>query len=451
VPKITEGAGRRNAKLAAIPLGLAGRAVAGAGKRLAGKDKDEVQLELLEKTAEQLFDVLGELKGGAMKVGQALSIYEAAIPEQFGEPFREALTKLQAEAPPMPAKKVHQVLDQQLGTKWRDRFLDFNDEPAASASIGQVHRATWSDGRAVAVKVQYPGADHALRADLKTLRRMGSLIEKLVPAADVKAMVDELIDRTDDELDYQSEANYQRQFAKAYADDPDFYIPKIIASAPKVVVSEWVDGIPLSKIISAGTQAQRDDAAAKMSIFELSSPVRAGLLHGDPHPGNFRIMPDGRFAVLDFGAVGTYPDGLDPIIGKIFGLARDEKYDELRAALEEGHFIPPDFHGRISTEEMVAFLGSYTEPLKYDEFHFTREWLQDMSNVSTDPDNVMQGYKLVRNLNAPKEYVMLGRVLAGCVGIAAQLEANIHYHDIAAAWIPGYCDEVKDPEYFPAA
>jgi predicted unusual protein kinase regulating ubiquinone biosynthesis (AarF/ABC1/UbiB family) len=115
--EITRGQGRRNAKLAALPLGMAGRAVGGLGKRMTGKSKDEVNAELMNKTAEQLFAVLGELKGGAMKVGQALSIMEAAIPDEFGEPFREALTKLQAEAPPMPAKTVHKVLDQQLGTR----------------------------------------------------------------------------------------------------------------------------------------------------------------------------------------------------------------------------------------------------------------------------------------------------------------------------------------------
>ena len=212
---ITRGQHRRNARLATLPIGMAGRAAAGFGKRMVGKDKDEVNQELLEKAADQLFSVLGELKGGAMKVGQAMSIMEAAIPDEFGEPFREALTKLQAEAPPLPAPKVHKVLDQQLGTKWRQRFREFSDEPAASASIGQVHKGVWSDGREVAVKVQYPGADHALKADLKTLSRMSGLLQKLSPGTDVKAMMDELIDRTEAELDYLGEADNQRAFAKA--------------------------------------------------------------------------------------------------------------------------------------------------------------------------------------------------------------------------------------------
>ncbi|GAB10029.1 hypothetical protein GOARA_050_00920 [Gordonia araii NBRC 100433] len=421
--------------MAALPIGVAGRAVGGLGKRIAGKSKDEVNQELMEKTAEQLFAVLGELKGGAMKVGQALSIMEAAIPEEFGEPFREALTKLQAEAPPLPAKKVHAVLDQQLGTKWRERFLEFNDEPAAAASIGQVHRAVWSDGREVAVKVQYPGADHALRADLKTLGRMSGLIQKLSPGTDVKAMVDELIDRTDAELDYLGEAENQRVFAKAFDGDPDFLVPKVVASAPKVVVSEWMSGTPLSKLITEGTQEQRNLAAARMAQFEISSPYRTGLLHGDPHPGNFFIADDGRFGVLDFGAVGHYPDGLPAETGPILKLARDRDYDELRNLLVATDFIRPSHANKVTAADLEAYLKPFVDPLYTDEFHFTRKWLQRAAGNATD----MRGdvYKTSRNLNVPKAYVMVFRVLLGCVGIASQLEAHAPYRAIMSEWVPG--------------
>ena len=168
-----------------------------------------------------------------MKVGQALSVMEAAIPEQYGKPYREALTKLQKDAPPLPAAKVHRVLDAQLGTKWRERFSSFDDKPVASASIGQVHKAVWSDGREVAVKIQYPGADEALRADLKTMQRMVSVLKQLSPGADVQGVVDELIERTEMELDYRLEADNQRAFAKAYEGDPKFLIPHIVASSPE--------------------------------------------------------------------------------------------------------------------------------------------------------------------------------------------------------------------------
>src|SRR6202051_3672421 len=234
VADIRRGPAPRNAKLASLPVGIAGRAALGFGKRLTGKSKNDVNAELMEKAANQLFTVLGELKGGAMKVGQALSVMEAAIPEQFGEPYREALTKLQKDAPPLPANKVHRVLDAQLGTKWRERFSSFEDKPVASASIGQVHKAVWSDGRDVAVKIQYPGADEALRADLKTMQRMVGMFKQLSPGADVEGVVDELIERTEMELDYRLEADNQRSFAKAYEGHPHFVDPHIVASAPKV-------------------------------------------------------------------------------------------------------------------------------------------------------------------------------------------------------------------------
>src|SRR6478609_2153389 len=233
VTDIKRGRAARNAKLASLPVGMAGRAALGFGKRLTGKSRDEVNAEFMDKAAQQLFTVLGELKGGAMKVGQALSVMEAAIPDQYGKPYREALTKLKREAPPLAAAKVHRVLDAQLGTKWRERFASFDDTPVASASIGQVHKAVWSDGREVAVKIQSPGAD-------------------------VQGVVDELIERTEMELDYRLEADNQRAFAKAYEHHPHFVVPHIVASAPKVVIQEWVEGIPLSQIIHDGTQEQRD-------------------------------------------------------------------------------------------------------------------------------------------------------------------------------------------------
>lgn len=437
---ITRGRGRRNAKLAALPLGMAGRAAAGFGKRLTGMSKDEVNADLMEKTAEQLFEVLGTLKGGAMKVGQALSIMEAAIPEEFGEPFREALTKLQAEAPPMPAATVHKVLDQQLGTRWRERFASFDDEPAASASIGQVHRAVWSDGRAVAVKVQYPGADHALKADLKTLGRLSGLIQKLSPGTDAKAMIDELIDRTEDELDYLGEADNQRAFAAAFDGDPDFVVPKVVASAPKVIVSEWIEGTRLSKIITDGTREQRNSAATKMTTFEFSSPARVGLLHGDPHPGNFFVMDDGRFGVLDFGAVGRYPDGLPPQTGHILALARDKHYDELVEVLVEHNFIRPEFAGKVTPDDLANYLKPYVDPLYEDSFHFTRKWLQRAAGQATDLNGDV--YKTSRHLNLPAEYVMVFRVLLGCVGIAAQLYAEAPYRAIMYRWVPGLDEEL---------
>ena len=196
----------RTAKLAALPLGFAGRATWGLGKRIGGRSAEIVGRELQQRTAEQLFKVLGELKGGAMKFGQALSVFESALPEEIAGPYRAALTKLQEAAPPMPTRTVHAVLAERLGEDWRELFEEFEDKPAAAASIGQVHRAVWHDGREVAVKVQYPGAGEALLSDLAQLSRFARLLGPLIPGMDIKPLITELRDRVSEELDYALEA-----------------------------------------------------------------------------------------------------------------------------------------------------------------------------------------------------------------------------------------------------
>ena len=202
-------AAARTAKLAGLPLGYAGRATLGLGRRLGGRPAEVVAAEVQARTAEQLFKVLGELKGGAMKFGQAMSVFEAALPENLAGPYRETLTRLQESAPPLPARTVHRVLARELGAGWRDRFREFDDVPAAAASIGQVHRAVWSDGRDVAVKIQYPGAGEALLSDLTQIGRMSRLVGMLVPGLEVKPLIAELKARVAEELDYELEASSQ--------------------------------------------------------------------------------------------------------------------------------------------------------------------------------------------------------------------------------------------------
>ena len=186
--------------------------------------------EVQARTAEQMFKVLGELKGGAMKFGQALSVFEAALPEELTGPYRATLTKLQDAAPPMPAATVHKVLAEDLGPRWRSRFKEFDDFPAAAASIGQVHRAVYRDGRDVAVKVQYPGAGPALISDLNQVARVARVAAGWVPGLDIKPIMAELKARVTEELDYGLEAKAQAAFAKAFAGDPTS--PYLLSSPP---------------------------------------------------------------------------------------------------------------------------------------------------------------------------------------------------------------------------
>ena len=378
-----------------------------------------------------MFAVLGELKGGAMKVGQALSVFEAGMPDRYAEPFREALTKLQAEAPPLPEEEVEKVLDTQLGLRWRERFAEFDGEAAAAASIGQVHRAVWSDGREVAVKVQYPGADEALRSDLRQLRRLAPLLRPLNPGTDVKGVIDELYDSAVSELDYRHEADTQRVFAAAFTDDPKIRVPSVLASSPKVLVTEWADGRALSKVAADADQEERDRAAELLAEFQFSSPTRVGMMHGDPHPGNFLLDDDGRMVVLDFGAAIALPDGFPPILTSMMRLALQNRGDELVTLMTRAGYV-----GRSGLEpaDALAFLGPFIEPMREPSFHFDRAWMQGILAVYGDFSG--REFRTSRAFTLPREYALIHRVLSGSVGMLCQLEATAPYRQIVQDWMP---------------
>jgi predicted unusual protein kinase regulating ubiquinone biosynthesis (AarF/ABC1/UbiB family) len=423
--------------LASLPLSAAGRATLGLGQRLVGRDKDEISTELQRRTAEQLFEVLGTLKGGAMKFGQALSVYEAAIPDEYAAPYREALTKLQNAAPPMPKATVHRLMAQQFGTGWAARFSEFDDTAAAAASIGQVHRAIWKDGREVAVKLQYPGAEAALRADLDQLFRVAPLIGMVIPGTQIRPLLTELRDRILEELDYAAEADNQRAFAAGYAGDDDFQVPRVVASAPKVIVSEWVDGISLGRIIASGTTEQRDRSGTLLTKLHFEAPNRVGLLHADPHPGNYMLTPDGRLAVIDFGSVARLPDGSPPIIGQVTRLALAGRSTEVLQALRDEGFVPTDYHP--DPDLLMDYVVPFIEPLRHETFHFTRSWMQEqaqrMSNFSSEES------KMARRLNLPPSYLLIHRVTFGSIGVMCQLDATAPFREMVTRFLPGFTDE----------
>ncbi|MER5934330.1 AarF/ABC1/UbiB kinase family protein [Streptomyces sp. NPDC002054] len=428
----------RTAKLAALPLGIAGRATWGLGKRIGGKSAEIVARELQQRTAEQLFRVLGELKGGAMKFGQALSVFESALPEEVAGPYRAALTKLQEAAPPLPAATVHRVLADRLGEDWRELFVSFEDKPAAAASIGQVHRAVWHDGREVAVKVQYPGAGEALLSDLKQLSRFAGLLGPLIPGMDIKPLIKELRNRVAEELDYELEAESQRIHAEAFEGDPDVLVPDVVHQGDEVLVTEWVEGVPLSEVIQDGTAEERDRAGQLLARFLFSGPARTGLLHADPHPGNFRLVTgaDGtvRLGVLDFGTVDRLPGGLPKSIGVSLRMTlqgdAEAVYEQLRAEgfVKESIALDPD--------TVLDYLRPIIEPAELAEFTFTRDWIRGQAARIADPRS--PAHQLGKQLNLPPSYLLIHRVTLSTIGVLCQLGATVRLRDELEAWLPGF-------------
>lgn len=432
----------RTAKLAGLPMGIMAKRASALGRQMmTGAARDgKIPDELVNDAAEQVFAVLGELKGGAMKLGQALSVLEAGIPPRFADNYREALIRLQAEAPPMPTKDAHRMLDLQLGSRWRQRFESFEDKPVAAASIGQVHRAVWSDGRDVAVKIQYPGAETALRADLKMLQMFSGTFNTLLPGTNAKQLVDEFIERTDDELDYRKEANYQRIFAKALTDDPQFFVPRIVASSPKVIVAEWMDGTPLSKVIKHGTKAERDRAGFLLAEFALSSPARVGHLQCDPHPGNYKLLADGRLGVIDFGATIPIPQGVPAMVGELARVALAEDYDAVAEALHRHGFVKPG--ATIETWPFEWVIAPLVAEFDGDHIHFTRALLQGHFERALDLKNMSMSNALATRVpDDHPELLMLGRVLASVVGVCAQLDAEGPFLQLVRKWIPGFATD----------
>ena len=426
----------RTAKLAGLPIGYGGRAALGLGKRIGGRSAEIVAQEIQQRTAEQVFRVLGELKGGAMKMGQALSIFEAALPPEIAGPYRATLTRLQESAPPLPARTVHQVLVQDLGENWRENFADFDDRPVAAASIGQVHAATWRDGQRVAVKIQYPGAGNAIINDFTQLSRVGRLFGVLMPGLEVKPLLDELRSRVAEELDYELEARAQQAFADAYRGDPDIFVPDVITATRHVLVSQWMDGTPMARIISDGTPEQRNRAGILLTRFLFSGPARAGLLHADPHPGNFRLLDDGRLGVLDFGAVDRLPDGLPLFFGRLLRIMHEDHPDigAVERELRANNFLRPGID--VDLDALRAFLAPLAEPSKVECFRFTREWLRGEAARVTD----LNASNISRKFNVPPSYVLIHRVSTAGIGVLCQLECEGAFRAEVQRWVPGYAD-----------
>jgi predicted unusual protein kinase regulating ubiquinone biosynthesis (AarF/ABC1/UbiB family) len=443
-------AAARTARLAALPLGYAGRQAVGLGKRLGGRSAESVLTEVQQRTAEQLFRTLGELKGGAMKFGQVLSVLEAALPEEVSAPYREHLTALQDSAPPMPTATVREQLTRHLGSDWPERLVWLDGAPTAAASIGQVHRGRWVDHaseesteREVAVKVQYPGAGEALMSDLRQISRVARGVAPVFPGLDIKPLVAELQARAADELDYHLEAEAQAAYAEAFADHPDIVVPAVVAVGGEVLVTEWMESPhSLAHIIREGTQEERDHYGEIFVRFLFEGPNRTGMLHADPHPGNFRVLPApdgglGRLGVLDFGAVARLEEGGMPVAtGRLMRIALDNDEESLVAGLRAEGFIKDRIE--VDPHQVMEYLAPFIEPAAQERFTFTRDWMREQFERVNDPRS--EAFTLAMKLNLPTSYLLIHRTWIGAIGLLSQLNATAPFREILEESLPGFAD-----------
>jgi len=302
---IPTGRMRRTAKVAGLAGGQTARnyATRAANLTRGEQGRREAAMRRQAEAAEQILEVLGNMKGAAMKVGQVASFIDTgAFPEEFQARLQAKLAGLRDSAPRVSFKDMRKVIESELDEPLDEIFAELEQEAVAAASIGQVYRARLHDGRRVAVKVQYPGVAEAVRADLQNLGLLMRVAKRIAPGMDAKAMTVEIRERLSDELDYEQEAQAQRAFARAWRGHPFVLVPDVVTSLSRerVLVTEWVDGMGFEEVRRLPAQ-QRDRFGEIVYRFFLGSLYRNGHFSGDPHPGNFKLLDDGRVAFLDFG------------------------------------------------------------------------------------------------------------------------------------------------------
>lgn len=420
----------RSLRLSAMTGGILLRSVRGRVRILLGADAERVRGETSRANAAAVRGTLGHLKGGAQKAGQLVSTLDSLLPQ---DSWREAMTSLQESAEPVGMAAMAQVIAAELGDDWRSTLADFSDEPVAAASLGQVYRATLRDGRQVAVKVQYPGVAQAVAADLTGLAwalRLAALVSPGMAAAPVAA---ELRQRITGELDYRAEASAQRAFVAAFDGDPDIVVPAVRYAGERILVTDWLAGEPLATFAETADQSSRDQIGTRFQRFALSGPARAGYLHADPHPGNFRVMADGRLGVLDFGAVVPMPGGLPESFGHLISAMRSDDPMAVRDRLQRAGLVRPGVE--LDVAALMDFLGPFSDPARHDVFAFSPEWLRGQFAREHDPRN--PDYAVALKLTIPPEQLMTHRVWLGVVGMLSRLRARVAVRSELQRWLPG--------------
>jgi len=378
------------------------------------------------RTAEQVAEALGHMKGALMKLGQMASYLHTGI----AEPVREVLAGLQQDAPPMSAELAGDMIYQELGTRPEDLFLDWDPVPLASASIGQVHKAVTRDGRAVAVKVQYPGVDQAIRADLDNAGLIFGAVGMMFPGLEPGPLVEEVRARVVEELDYALEARSQQMFADYYRGHPFIHVPDVVPelSTARVLTSELAQGVRFDEMLT-WSQDERNLAAESIYRFVFRSLYRLHAFNGDPHPGNYLFRPGGQVTFLDFGLVKYFtPTEVTTFERMITAYVMDRDVAAYRRIIEEIGLLTP---GMPFTDEQVEeYFGHFYSFVAEDaEMTITPEWSSQTVQRFFDPAGPYG--EMAKAANLPASFVIIQRINLGLMAILGDLGATANFRRIA--------------------
>lgn len=375
---------------------------------------------------------LGQMKGAVMKLGQMVSFVSDALPPEA----QAALAQLQSDAPPMAPSLAAEVVRTELGADPDEVFAEWEPLPVAAASIGQVHRARLADGRAVAVKVQYPGIESSIGADLADGERIGRLLSAVtLRSVDVPALANELRDRMADELDYRIEAEHQHAFAVRFAGHPSVRVPDVVAdlSGRRVLTTEWADGLTFAEFEAVASTASRQRAAETIFRFAQSSIISARLFNGDPHPGNYRFAADGSVTFLDFGLVKQLDDADHHSLMQVLDGVLGRDAIATTAAMVEAGFLAPD-HG-LAPDHVFDCVSAPYRAYFEDEFTFTPTYTGDALRSLLD---VRGPYAdVLTALDMPPSFVLIDRVVWGVSALLGRLGATNRWSAIVLEYRAG--------------
>jgi len=390
----------------------------------AGEHRQQLRDDLALRTAQDVADTLGTMKGVLMKIGQLASY----VDDGLAPSARRVLGRLQDSVPPMSPELAAGVIAAELGGPPDKVFLEWDPLPIAAASIGQVHRAITRDGRAVAVKVQYPGIAETIAADLGNVGLLRSLLRMAVPSQDVTELIAELRERIAEELDYLREADNQRLFAAYFDGHPTASVPAIIdeLSTARVITSELATGARFAEMLD-WPQEEKDLAAETIYRFTFRSLYELHAFNGDPHPGNYLFEPGGRVTFLDFGLVKHFTDGeLDPLANMIKTLCVEEDPEGFRRAMEDAGFLAAG--APIATEQVVEHMALFYDSVSTTgPKAMTSEYASAVARRYVDFKSPLAAYAKI-----PRSYVIVQRINLGLFAILGAMTATADWRSISA-------------------